>query len=255
MYNIYNEGLRGIRRSLLFNKQKISRQGLVGATDGSNKDFFTVMSPLLSEETTEIRTSGSLISSACYTLDLESGLVEFTTGQSVQSVADYYQVQFSEDQLKGILWDGFGVMESYWRRGYRLSSASDVYTAAEPTSASVFIMDGSSVIDPVVGSTTFSASHLQERFYLACAELKLLQAQGNYWAPEEMMFRNDRGMSADLRGRAKNTLAAMKAQEGAILLAKKGAQEENAGSFYPGDIVRPPKSSDYIENYEWEDAS
>ena len=255
MYNIYSDGLDGIRRSLLFNKQKFARQGLSGTPDGSNKTFFTVMSPLLSEETTEIREGGSLISSASYTLDLETGMVEFDSAPSVQPVADYYQVQFSEDQLKGMLWDGFAIMESYWRRGYRLSSASNVYTAADQSSASVFIMDGSSAIDPVVGSATFGTSHIQARFYLVCVELRLLQAQENYWAPEEMSFRNDRGMSADLRGRAKNTLAAMEAHEAAIRLAMRGAQEESHGTFYPGEYISPPKTADYEENYEWEDAS
>ena len=253
MYDLYVDGLRDFQRSLLFRKVRRVREGMVGLTSGANAVFHTVYMPLLSAATTQIYTSGSLISSGSYTLDLEAGCVIFNTAPSanVQPEATYYQVDLSESQLKDLLFRAFEEMEARWPRGYRRSSSSSVYTEAVGTETHVYVLAGATVTDPVVGSTTFGASPVQHAFLVACAEYLLAVAQANYAAPNEFSWREDRGMAVDRRGIPRALEEAVARQDKRLAAMVRSAQEEHYGSLAPGAYIGNSSSEDYDDNYDW----
>lgn len=253
MYDLYVDGLREIQRSQLFRKIRRYREGLSGLTDGSNCLFFTPYQPLLSEATTLIYLSGSLVSSGSYSLDLEAGAVLFGTAPSanIQPEATYYAVDLTTDQLKEVLFRGFQEMESRWQRGYRLSSDASTYAAATGDEDHAYVCAGSTLTDPVTGSKTFSTSLAQRTTYIACCDLALLYMQSQYQAPSAFSWREDRGIAVDKRGVPSNIAEAIELQEKRIARAIQGAQEETYGEGALGGYISNVNTEDYEESFDW----
>jgi hypothetical protein len=253
MYDLYVDGLRDLARSQLFRRIRRVREGMVGLTDGVNRVFRTVYAPLFSAATTQIYSSGSLLSSGSYSLDVEAGYIELVTPLTagLQPQATYEQVDLTTTQQKDLLFRAVEEMELRWPRGYRRSSTSATYTAATGDEDHVYVMDGTLVADPVVGSTTFGSSLVQHAFLIGCVEYLLLLTQAQYAAPNEFSFREDRGVAIDRKGIPAAIEAALSRQEKRLAYLVRQAQEESYGLAGLGGYLSHPQSTDNQENYDW----
>lgn len=256
MYDLFTDGLQDLKDLLIFRTEKFSYQGMLGLTSGSNQLFQTPHHPLLSAATTTIYLSGVALSSGSYTLDTETGMARFASAPSegVQPEATYYRCDYSDTQLKQILWAAFRQMEMRWRRSLRLSSSSVSYAAATIRSAYAYLCDDDELIDPVIsGSIVFSTSHVQTGLLLAIAQLILTQQERDQAAKTAISFREDRGMAMD-RSKIPDALSqAVAYQEKLVTDALREAQRENYGTEHPGGFISREPSDDYTHNFAWDE--
>jgi hypothetical protein len=231
-----------LKRSQLWNERAVVREPLEGLFDASNKVFYTAQKPIASTGITVYDNNGDEYSSGSYTVDShEFGTVRFTgTAPSTLHYISYTAQMFTDDQLTDIAKNGFDKMEQSYPRGWFL------------TSGSIISSSSSTVVDPVVGSTTFSASRLHVKLYLLCCEWELAFAMRKYAAMNYFSYRESRsaGVSVDRTRNADHLKAIMSDLQDQIddIVDKVASQADDYpwGSWVPGS-----KSDSYLDTWDW----
>jgi hypothetical protein len=252
MYDLFADGIRDIGRSLLFRKQKVSREPLVGDVDGSNVVFYTAMSPLLSSNTVSIYTSGSVVDPSAYEVDIDTGCIVLVTPPAAQPVASYTQVDLSTDQVKQSLFEGFQRLESEFQQGWLLSSGSSLYNEATGEEDHAYIVN-SSTQDPVIGSTVFSHSFPARRALMCAVELIILQNRLHTSTTYGFSYREDRGIAVDKSKIPQNTALAIEQKQTELKNLSSKLEEAIYGDSALGGYISSPRSKDYENNFMWQE--
>lgn len=248
-YNLVVDGFRDFSRSVLsLEQQSISRDPLIGIVDGSNKVFHTNYAPVLTSGCLGVYVNGSLVPAMA---DYNTGRIELTSAPSYQPLADYTFTPYTTTQMLQFMLKGFGFMEGFWQRGYRLVDTSG--SPANETSDAILVVD-SSGNDPSVGSTYFSQSISQIAYLMACCDYALVSIQLTHSARTSYMWRETvRGMTVDKTDMPKNLRMALEAVKEQMDALQSGAMEEiyGEGSEYGGAILGPVTLG-YLLSYEWQ---
>lgn len=214
----------------------VEREPLTGLVDGSNKVFHLANPPAQTLSVTVYDSSGVAVTPA--SVSVTSGLVTFTSAPTEPYTASYTHVTFPDSQMEGLCEDGFALMQSILNRPYYL------YTSSISSSSS-------SVVDPVIGSTTFSALPVQIRFFLDCCDFVFLESMQREAAFNAINVREERmgGLQID-RSKQPAAFPAMLDRAWDKLMKSAAAAADEAGlssTLFEGDVL-PGAKSDY--NYD-----
>ena len=156
-YSLAN-GRNELRQRLPWTLRKVEREPLVGLVDGSNTIFHLAHPPAVSGSVTVYDYSGNVLTPS--SIDYESGRVVLASAPTQPCTASYQHTALTDGQWDGILRQGFDLMETLLPRGYYLvDSGGETYVSS----------DASSVVDPVIAGSTFSALPRQTELFLNCA--------------------------------------------------------------------------------------
>ncbi len=229
-----------LKRSMFWNERGVVREPLEGLVDSSNTVFYTAQKPISATGITVYDNDGDEVSSGSYTVDsTEFGTIRFDTAPSTLNYISYTAQALTDTMLTNIVKNGFDKMEQEYNRNWYLTSDSI------SSSSSV-------VVDPVVGSYTFSTSRLQIKLYLLCCEYELVYALWKYAASNYFSFRESRsaGVSIDRTrnaGQLKEVLEALQGQiDDVIDSVANQAGDTPWGSWVPGT-----KSDAYLAGWDW----
>lgn len=250
MYDLFINGKRDIERNLIFRKQKVSHDPLVGDIDGVNKIFFTTMSPLLSEDTTTIYSSGSILDKTVYSLDTDTGCIVFNYAPTEQPRATYTQVDLTSLQIKQVLIEGFNTLEADIQQGWRLSSNDSVYTEANEESEHAYIVTPE-IKEPVIASFPFSMSTISIRTLMCSVELVILMNRLHNASFSSFSYREDRGIAVDKTRMTQNIQIVIEEKNKELSNLKEYLKEALYGNSSLGGYISNPKSLDYTENFDW----
>ena len=255
-YDLATDGVRDLARSGLFMLQTEYREPLDGIPDGSNLLFRTQYRPILSAEDVTVYEgmSGGSVSSGSYAVDHDSGSVLFTSNAAPtqQPAISYTWANQTLRQFKQILMDGFTTMELLIHRGWRLSSSSDMYSAADEDDANIFVVGASDLLDP----SAFSLSKTQVGFFQCCCRLAYLNHRLLRAAEDDIDYREDRGISVTRTRRAPNLERAFQVEWQKMLKYIEAVYEQiYDGADLYGDYIESPATEYYLAEYEWQEAS
>lgn len=261
-YDLASEGVRDLARSGLFSVQKEYREPLDGIPDGSNLLFRTQYRPIVEVWDDPLvvyeSMSGGSMSSGSYTVDLDTGSVLFTdnAAPTSQPAITYHWANQTELQFLQILMDGFSTMELLINRGWRLSSGSVTYDAADEYDANIFVVSSSDVSDPATGDTSFSLSKTQVGFFQCCCRLAYLNNRLLRSAEDDIDYREDRGVTVTRTKRTPNLERAFQVEWQKMLRYIEQVWDEiytDADRY--GDYIQSPATEFYLAEYEWQEAS
>jgi len=231
-----------LKRSMLWNERAVVREPLEGLFDGSNMVFYTAERPISSTGITVYDNTGTEYSSGSYTVDsYEFGTVRFTvTAPTALYYISYTAQNLTDDQLDGVVRNGFDKMEQEYNRNW--------YITSDSISSSATV-----VTDPDVGgSLTFSVSRLNVSFYLLCCQWALVLALGQFAAANYFQYREGRsgGVRVDRSknaGQLRDELGDLQKQIDDVLdMVAALADDTPWGSWVPGT-----KSDVYLDSFDW----
>ena len=259
-YDLGVQGVRDLSRSGLFNKENEYREPLDGIPDGSNLLFRTQYRPILPTEGLIVydAMSGGSLSSGSYAVDHDSGSVLFTdnAAPTSQPAISYTWANQTLRQFRQILVDGFTTMEMLLHRGWRLSSGSDVYSAADEDDDYILVVGASDLNDPSCGAVTFSTSKTQVGFFQTCCRLAYLNSRILQSAEHDIDYREDRGASVVRTKRTPNLERAFNVEWQKMMRFIEAVYDEvyDDTDRY-GSYITPLATEFYLSNYEWQEAS
>lgn len=252
MYDLIADGLLDVKRFIEI--ERVGRDPLSGIIDGSNTLFFTTYNPILSSGSLVLYEGATVVPATDFTIDYDSGEIIAASAPSQQFRATYYVTQYTNTRLTRFLMNSFQFMEAAFRRNWRLSSSASTYAAVDETSGSMYIVDATTMIDPVTGSKTFSTSHVQVGFFLSCLELTMAMWKLDQ-AADGFMWREDRGITVDKSRVAQNRAQYVEFVKKRHAVYLQAAQEEYYASTHYGGFVGNPITEDYLYNFEWQEGS
>lgn len=259
-YDLAVQGVRDLSRSGLFNKESEYREPLDGIPDGLNLLFRTQYRPILPTEALTIyeAMSGGSLTSGSYAVDYDSGSVLFTdnAAPASQPAISYTWANQTLRQFKQILVDGFTTMEMLIHRGWRLSSGSDAYSAADEDDDHIFAVGASDLNDPPCGDATFSTSRTQVGFFQTCCRIAYLNNRILQSAEHDIDYREDRGASVTRTKRTPNLERAFNVEWQKMMRFIEAVYDEitdDADRY--GSYITPLATEFYLSNYEWQEAS
>ncbi|MGB2747623.1 MAG: hypothetical protein WBC34_05435, partial [Thiofilum sp.] len=114
-------------------------------------------------------------------IDYDSGAILVSSAPTLSLYASYTHSLLASTDAYGLFEEGFALMESMWSRGYFLVTTGDIKTISSSSST---------IIDPVVSSSTFSARVQQtalvvDCMYYAWVQSSLAEATYNAMAVRE----------------------------------------------------------------------
>jgi len=229
-----------LKRSLFWNERGVVREPLEGLVDSSNKVFYTAQKPISATGITVYDNDGDTVSSGSYTVDsTEFGTIRLDTAPSALHYVSYTAQSLTDTMLTNIVKNGFDKMEQEYNRNWYITTNS-------------ISSSSSAVVDPVVGSYTFSASRLQIKLYLLCCEYELVYALWKYAAANFFKYRESRsaGVQVDRTRSAdqlKEVLSALQGQiDDVIDSVANQAGDTPWGGWTPGS-----KSNAYLDGWDW----
>jgi len=178
-------------------------------------------------------------------ISYEAGSIRFDADAipSVPMYATYTALLMSDAKLLLMCGAGFDEMQSRYARPYYLLESGGTTSISS---------DSSTVVDPVIGSLTFSTSRAQVDFLLGCIEYKLLQALASEAAYNAISYREERvgGLAVDRTKQpgAYEFLLEQAAQhlDEKMWTARNECDETGFGQFIPG-----AQSNTYADTYDW----
>lgn len=150
-------GINAFLARQMWLKMPVVREPLDGLMDGVNVIFNLKSPPALDSTVTVIDSAGNTVTPA--SVDEASGSVVLSTAPTSTLYASYTHCGLTSDQLTGLFVAGFEEMESRWQRGYYLTESSSIpYVSSNSVT----------VVDPEIGSSTFSVRPAQTNFLVGC---------------------------------------------------------------------------------------
>ena len=229
-----------LKRSLFWNERAVVREPLEGLVDSSNCVFYTAQKPISATGITVYDNDGDEVSSGSYSVDsTEFGTIRFDTAPSALHYVSYTAQSLTDTVLTNIVKNGFDKMEQSYNRNWYITDSSISSSA-------------SSVVDPVVGSLTFSVSRLQVKLYLLCCEYELVYALWKHAAANYFQFRESRSAGVQINrtrnaDQLKEVLAVLQGQIDDVIVSVANQQDDTPwGSWVPGT-----KSDTYISSWAY----
>lgn len=131
-------------------RQSVVQEPIVGIIDGTNTRFNLASPPAVSATATFITSAGVTVNPSA--VDYDSGAILLGSAPTTSIYASYTHSLLSNTDAYGLFEEGFALMESLWSRGYYLVATGDVKSISSSPST---------VVDPVIKTSTFSA-HVQQ---------------------------------------------------------------------------------------------
>ena len=159
--------------------QRVVQEPVVGLIDGINTRFNLASPPAVNYSALFITSSGVAVVPTA--LDYDSGAILLASAPITSIYASYTHSLLANTNAYGLFEEGFALMESMLSRGYFLVATGDVKAISS---------SASTVVDPVVSTTTFSA-HVQQTalvvdcMYYAWVQSSLAEATYNAMAVRE----------------------------------------------------------------------
>lgn len=238
-----NNAVTALWRMMPWGSVSVTGEPLTGLVNGSNTTFF-VARPPVSGTVLVYDSSGSPITVSAQ--DADSGRVVLASAPVAPCTATYTHRMYTDTAMLGYAEEGFRYMETLLHRGYYLVNSGGVYYVSS---------DASVVVDPVIGSTTFSASVLQTRFLDLCAWYVFVRSQQAESAANAIQVREER-MGGLLMDRSRQWPAwealAEKAQAELEQAMHRAAEEAGlVGAVFEGGIEPGARSDYYTATLDW----
>lgn len=216
--------------------------------------FRTRFRPVSTTPAPVVYTSGSM-DTDLYELDAESGTVVFDTTPETQPSMTYHWSNMTDDEVVGVMFDGFHEMEGRWPRRFKLVDDGGDEVLYPDEASNIYVVDQSGN-DPVCGNDTFSTSAAERNLLLVCARYMHLARRLDETAEHMFMFREDRGLTVDQRTIPQNLDLALKNAESQVQNAIRAAQAQYFTSGeHMGSAILDVHTADYFSDYEWQTRS
>lgn len=137
--------------------QRVVQEPVVGLIDGVNLRFNLASPPGVAYTATLIRSDGVAV--VPYSIDYDSGALVLSSAPTQSIYASYTHSLLSNSDAAGLFEEGFALMESLWSRTYYIVATGDVW---------VISSSSSTVVDPVILTSTFSSRVRQTTFVVDC---------------------------------------------------------------------------------------
>jgi hypothetical protein len=249
MYDLLVQGYRAFARTTLFDQRSIALDPLAGRLTGTNRVFRTGFFPLLtSGSLTVTDSSGSVLSGVA---DYNTGVVTLDGVPALQPLANYTYTPLTTTQTTQVLIRGFEDMELRFPRNWKLVTAQGGPLAIE-SSLAILVAD-STGSNPNCNGILFDASPLQMAFLHLCTRFAYLSTQHDTAAITDYSYKESRGTAIDKSRRPGNLNDLLRRLNGEIEGMLPSVQEDFYGGANYGGAVVGPFTTDYLENFYWQD--
>lgn len=231
-----------LKGRLLWLAKKVVREPLEGLVSG--KVFHLPYAPAQEDSVVVYDSAGATVGTGAYTLDEEAGSVVFTTAIGAAHSASYTYQAYTDAQLLNFCKEGFDNMQREYPRPLYVVSSGDNYVSSTT----------STVTDPVLGTTTFGDSRIQQDFLITCSEYALVKALWQQATMEAIDVREGiTGMRVDRSKRPATMLPSLEEIERRVEDAAFVAADEadDTGALFEGGVIPGAKSDDYSNRYDW----
>jgi len=231
-----------LKGRLLWLTKKVVREPLEGLVSG--KVFHLPYAPAQEDSVVVYDSAGAAVGTSDYSLDEEAGSVVFTTAIAAAHSASYTYQVYTDAQLLNFCKEGFDNMQREYPRTLYVVSSGDNYVSS--TTAAL--------TDPVLGTTTFGDSRIQQDFLVTCSEYALVKALWQKATMEAIDVREGiTGMRVDRSRRPATMMPSLEEVKGRVGDAAFVAADEagDTDSLFEGGVVPGARSDNYSDIFDW----